>query len=116
MAHTHVVYGWSVYTTTQRRDRVANRARTAATNNGFLPSLRIPGYEPGGVITYNWTAPTPSPDVNVFAGQTYPAVRLCYETNDKALADAADAEIQSEMESQGWIQGSHGVWTDNSDG
>lgn len=105
----YVVYGWAVFSTTQRRNRVVTRATQVATDNGFTPSSRVKGYPPG-VTSINYTA-TATGD-GMTAGNTYPAAQICYEHSNQELVAQAELLIQGEMETQGWLYGNFGTWAD----
>lgn len=105
----YVVYGMAVFTTAQRRNRVATTATNAATTNGFTPTSRVPGYPPG-VVSGTYKA-TETGD-GMTAGNTYPSLTLAYEHTNQELVAQAELAIQDEMNSQGWLYGQVGTWTD----
>lgn len=105
----YIVYGMAVFTNAQRRNRVVTQAQTLATNGGFAPSSRVPDYPPG-TTSFNYTA-TETGD-GMTKGNTYPAARICYEHTDQQAVADAELLIQDEMNSQGWLYGQVGTWTD----
>lgn len=105
----YVVFGMAVFSTAQRRDRVASQAQNLATTNGFTPSSRVPGYPPG-VTPFTYVAEETGE--GMAAGDSYPAVRICYEHTDQAVVAEAELLIQDEMNRQGWLYGQVGTWTD----
>lgn len=101
----------AVFSTAARRNRVATRASALAADNGFVPSGRVAGYPPG-VTSFSYTAPPGSDEPGVVGGSSYPAVQVSYEHTDQQLIAQAELLIQEEINTQGWLTGTFGTWTD----
>lgn len=106
------MYGDVMFTAANRRDAFSRRVSQSVARAAVTPSslMIASGYQPG-TTEYTYTHPADAdPGGDMTPGQSYPAVRLCFETTDYNLAQTAESEMAGVLAQGSVVGGSFGTF------